>query len=60
MSSVMMASFTKESYKYCHKFIYIGQTILEYNLCNIVIHTKCFKKSDFKSKISSLNSCFLM
>ena len=44
----MMSSLTKESCEYCGKFIYIGQAILECNLCDAVIHTKCFKKSNFK------------
>ena len=43
----MMASLTREVCECCHKYVYIGQSIVECNLCNAVIHTRCFKKSQF-------------
>ena len=44
----MMATLTREVCECCRRFIYIGQSIAECRLCNAVIHTRCFKKSDFK------------
>ena len=43
-----MMSFVREKCEYCHKSIYLGQSISECNLCNAVIHTNCFKKSNFQ------------
>ena len=42
-----MTSLTREVCEYCRRFVYIGQSIEECSLCNAVIHTRCFKKSDF-------------
>ena len=42
-----MVLITKENCECCHKAICIGQAITECNLCPSVIHTRCFKKSDF-------------
>ena len=42
-----MTSFVREECECCHKYIYFGQSISECNLCNAVIHTNCFKKSNF-------------
>ena len=53
----MMASLTREVCKCCRKFIYIGQSIAECSLCNAVIHTRCFKKSDFKFE-NSISYCY--
>ncbi len=34
----------------CNKFLNIGQAILECEICNIAIHTKCFNSANFCSK----------
>ena len=34
----------------CNKFINFGQAILECEICNIAIHTKCFNLADFCNK----------
>ena len=45
----MMLNLPKEHCGCCHKSISIGQTILECDLCNIIIHGKCYKNSKFSN-----------
>ena len=42
-----MIPLIKESCEYCRKSICVGQAITECSMCSAVIHTKCFKKSEF-------------
>ena len=42
-----MIPLRKEKCGYCHKNINIGQPISECHDCNSVIHTKCYKMSNF-------------
>ena len=43
----MNINIAKEFCEHCNKAINIGQAIVECDHCNLVIHTKCFKKSNF-------------
>ena len=45
---MMGRALTKEKCEHCQKFINKGQSITECKKCNIAIHTKCRKKSEFK------------
>ena len=51
-----MIQLPKEICMCCQKFIYLGQMILECEMCSSVIHTKCFKKSNFEN-IENLWHC---
>ncbi len=42
-----MNKIIKEKCEHCQKFIYIGQAVTECNLCNVIIHTRCYEKSKF-------------
>ena len=53
---MMTRSLIKEVCGYCQKNINLGQAITECELCNCIIHTKCFKKSSYK-KINGKNYC---
>ena len=53
-----MALPTKESCEHCRKSICIGQGITECNLCTLVIHTRCFKKSNFVFE-NNISYCFV-
>ena len=52
-----MIKLGKEICEYCRKCINYGQAISECNSCNLVIHTKCFKKSNF-NMINNKIYCF--
>ena len=43
----MIARIPKEVCRPCHKFINIGQPILECDNCSLAIHIKCFKNCGF-------------
>ena len=45
----MMTVLAKEVCSHCLKHINIGQSIVECYVCNCVIHTKCYKLSNFES-----------
>ena len=45
----MIARITREVCGPCGKFINIGQPLLECDMCNIGIHTKCHQIANFKS-----------
>jgi hypothetical protein len=45
----MMTVLAKEVCSHCLKHINIGQSIVECYVCNRVIHTKCYKLSNFES-----------
>ena len=57
----MMTSPIREKCEYCFKSIYFGNSISECDLCNAVIHTKCFQNSSFRFDVGKCycNSCFL-
>ena len=52
----MILNLPKETCGCCKKFISIGQTILECDKCDMIIHGKCYKKTNF-SNIDSLWLC---
>ncbi len=55
----MMATLKKEVCRHCSENVNIGQPIAECNNsnCNIVIHTKCFKKAEFSHINGQLYCC---
>ena len=52
----MMLNIPKELCGCCQKYINIGQFILECELCQSVIHAKCYKNSEFEN-IDNLWNC---
>ena len=53
-----MLKIPKELCGCCQKYINIGQFILECELCQSVIHAKCYKNSEFEN-IDNLWNCKL-
>lgn len=48
----MILNLPRESCGCCKKSIYFGQSVLECDNCNIIIHGKCYKNSNFVNKDS--------
>ena len=47
--SVIMSHLKKDICKHCQKYINIGQFTLECAVCDIIIHTKCYKSAKFEN-----------